>query len=108
MSRSELDTNLRVVVDDPQKVVMSMHGATKRFYSSLEASIGRPARVADCFLAWEKELRVGILEMTRAEINDAATWRRAHTTAVNYVREWFEIPASFEFTVKLRRAIRGM
>jgi hypothetical protein len=105
MLRSELKVSLQVVIDDPGRIVTSMHGLTKRFNSSLEASIGRPARVAECFLAWEKELRDGILEMTRAEINDAATWRRAHTAAVCYVSESFDIPASFEFTMKLRRAV---
>ena len=68
----------------------------------LEATMNEPAQVVRCFNAWEKEIQSGILSMTRAEINDAADWRKAHVHAYHMATTQVNASGSARIVFRLR------
>lgn len=77
-------------------------GIAMAYVESIEESLESPDIVARCFAAWEKEMRVGILTLSRAEINDAARWRAAHVAAFESATSRMTLEGALEIVLRLR------
>ena len=72
------------------------------YIESLEEQLGSEKEVVRCFRAWKREIELGILALTRAEINDAAAWRAAHYAAFHWATRPLPPGGSLEVIFELR------
>lgn len=68
----------------------------------VELNLGSSDDVVRCLAAWEKEIQLGLLALSRAEINDSAAWRSAHVKAVSTAVSSTPWTGEFDLVISLR------
>ena len=72
------------------------------YAQAIEQKLGGATQVVRCFSAWEREISLGIMELSRQEINAASRWREAHVYAYNFACLRFISPGELDIIVSIR------